>query len=133
MTWFSFHSWLNVFFELGLSEPTWCAHFALGVMSMSIKMDTGKSLVILKLPPLWLVIENKFQSPILWRSKNFDYHFFSVKMSLSFWWKNISRQKNNYGNSNISPCKTIIFKKKISKRNQFFSRCHNFINNPKFP
>jgi len=31
--------------------------------------------------------------------------------------KHILRQKKNYGNSNISPCKNIIFKKS-SKRNQ---------------
>jgi hypothetical protein len=31
------------------------------------------------------------------------------------------RQKKNYGNSNISPCKNIIFKKS-SKRNQNPSR-----------
>ncbi len=35
--------------------------------------------------------------------------------------KSIVRQKENYGDSNISPCKTIIFKKS-SKRNQNPSR-----------
>jgi hypothetical protein len=35
--------------------------------------------------------------------------------ALSFTLKSISRQKKNYGNSNISPCKNIIFKKKSSK------------------
>ncbi len=36
--------------------------------------------------------------------------------------KYILRQKKNYENSNISPCKNIIFKKKASKRNQNPSR-----------
>jgi hypothetical protein len=31
---------------------------------------------------------------------------------LPFTWKSILRQKKNYGNSNISPCKNIIFFKK---------------------
>jgi hypothetical protein len=35
--------------------------------------------------------------------------------------KNVLRQKKNYGNSNISPCKNIIFKKKIlSKKPKSF-------------
>jgi hypothetical protein len=38
--------------------------------------------------------------------------------------KRILRQKKNYGNSNISPCKNIIFKKS-SKRNQNRSRDYN--------
>jgi hypothetical protein len=41
----------------------------------------------------------------------------------------------SYGNSNISPCKNIIFKKKpkSSKRNQYPSRYHNsIITNLKF-
>jgi hypothetical protein len=32
-------------------------------------------------------------------------------VALPFTLKSILRQKNNYGNSNISPCKSIIFKK----------------------
>jgi hypothetical protein len=38
-------------------------------------------------------------------------------MALPFALKSILRQKKNYGNSNISPCKNIMFKKS-SKRNQ---------------
>jgi hypothetical protein len=38
-------------------------------------------------------------------------------VTLPFTLKGILRQKKNYGNSNISPCKNIIFKKS-SKRNQ---------------
>jgi hypothetical protein len=45
--------------------------------------------------------------------------------ALPFTLKNILRQKN-YENSNISPCKNIIFKKS-SKRNQNASRYHNSI------
>jgi hypothetical protein len=32
-------------------------------------------------------------------------------MALPFTFKSISRKKKNYENSNISPCKNIIFKK----------------------
>jgi hypothetical protein len=47
--------------------------------------------------------------------------------------KSILRQKKNYGNSNISPCKNI-FLEKPSKRNQNPSRyCYNsIITNLKF-
>jgi hypothetical protein len=38
-------------------------------------------------------------------------------MALPFTLKGILRQKKKYGNSNISPCKNIIFKKS-SERNQ---------------
>jgi hypothetical protein len=38
--------------------------------------------------------------------------------------KSILRQNKNYGNSNISPCQNIIFKKS-SKRNQKPSRYYN--------
>jgi predicted translin family RNA/ssDNA-binding protein len=44
--------------------------------------------------------------------------------------KSILRQKKNYANSNISPCKNIIFKKS-SKRTQNPSR-YNSITNLKF-
>jgi hypothetical protein len=44
-------------------------------------------------------------------------------MALPFTFKKILRQKKNYGNSNISPCKNIIFKKiKSSITNQTPSR-----------
>jgi hypothetical protein len=43
--------------------------------------------------------------------------------------KSILRQNKNYGNSNISPCKNIIFKKKkSSKRNQNPSSYYNSVN-----
>jgi hypothetical protein len=52
-------------------------------------------------------------------------------VALLFTLKSILRQKTNYGNSNISPCKSIIFKKML-KRNQNPSRYHNSITNFKF-
>jgi hypothetical protein len=52
--------------------------------------------------------------------------------ALPFTLKSILRQKKNYGNSSISPCKNIIFKKS-STRNQNLSRYHNSsITNLKF-
>ncbi len=47
-------------------------------------------------------------------------------VALPFTLKSILRQKKNYGYSNISPCKHIIFKKS-SKRNQNPSRYYNSI------
>jgi hypothetical protein len=52
-------------------------------------------------------------------------------VALPFTVKSILRQKKNYGNSNISPCQNIIFKKS-SKRNQNPSRYYNSITNLKF-
>jgi hypothetical protein len=53
----------------------------------------------------------------------------TVALPLTF--LSILRRKKNYGNSNISPCKNIIFKKG-SKRSQNPSRYHNSITNLKF-
>jgi hypothetical protein len=39
-------------------------------------------------------------------------------MALPFTLKNILRQKKDYGNSNISPCKNIIFKKSSKNKNK---------------
>jgi hypothetical protein len=52
-------------------------------------------------------------------------------VALPFTLKSILRKKKNYGNSKISPCKNIIFKKS-SKRKQNPSRYHNSITNLKF-
>jgi hypothetical protein len=106
-----------------------------------VKMDIGKSLVILELPPLWLVTKNRFWSLILWQLKNFNHQAcgdrnFSIAtrlaiekisspsfqcdtMALPFRWKNILKPKNNYGNSNISPWKNIILKKNHLKETKF--------------
>jgi hypothetical protein len=43
---------------------------------------------------------------------------------LAIYIKKILRQKKNYGNSNISPCKNIVFKKS-SLKNQNPSRYYN--------
>jgi len=51
-------------------------------------------------------------------------------MALPFTLKMILKQKKNYRNSNISPCKNIIFKKS-SKRNQNPPRYYNSITNLK--
>jgi hypothetical protein len=57
---------------------------------------------------------------------------------LPFTLKSISKQKKRYGNSNVSPCKNIIFEKSF-KRNQNPSRYYNsitnlrFQNKPKYP
>jgi hypothetical protein len=51
----------------------------------------------------------------------------------AFTLKSILRQKKNYGNSNISQCKNIIFKKSSKTTlNQNPSRCYNFISNVNF-
>jgi hypothetical protein len=52
-------------------------------------------------------------------------------VALPFTLKLILRKKKNYGNSKISPCKNIIFKKS-SKRNQNSSRYYNSLINFKF-
>jgi len=53
-------------------------------------------------------------------------------VALAFTFKSTLRQKKNYGNSNISLCKNIMFKKP-SKRNQNPSRYYNsIITNLKF-
>jgi hypothetical protein len=52
-------------------------------------------------------------------------------VALPFTFKSILMQKKNYGNSNISPCKNVIFQKS-SKRNQNPSIYYNSITNLKF-
>jgi hypothetical protein len=44
----------------------------------------------------------------------------------------ILRQKKNSANSNISPCKNIIFKKVLQKKSQNPSRYYNTITTLKF-
>jgi len=54
----------------------------------------------------WVLVTN----PIM--TENFSSPSFQcVTMALPFTWNNILRQKKNHGNSNISPCKNVIFKK----------------------
>ncbi len=52
-------------------------------------------------------------------------------VALPFTLKNILRQNNYYGNSNISPCKNIIFQK-YSLKNQNPSTYYNLMTNIKF-
>jgi hypothetical protein len=52
-------------------------------------------------------------------------------VAFSFTLKSTLRQKKNYGNSNISSCKNIIFKTS-SKRNQNPSRYDNSMTNLQF-
>jgi hypothetical protein len=52
---------------------------------------------------------------------------------LPFTLKSILRKKKNYENSDISPCKNIIFKKKSSERNpKSFKILYNSGTNLKF-
>jgi len=67
----------------------------------------------MKLSPLWLLTRG---------------------VSITLWpchLHEILRQKKNYGDSNISPCKNIIFKKS-SKKTPNPSRCYNSVTNLKF-
>jgi hypothetical protein len=52
-------------------------------------------------------------------------------VALPFTLKSVIRQKNNHGNSDIAPCKNIIFKI-YSKRNPNPSRYYNSGTNLKF-
>jgi tRNA/tmRNA/rRNA uracil-C5-methylase (TrmA/RlmC/RlmD family) len=52
-------------------------------------------------------------------------------VALPFTLKSTLRQKKNYENSNISPCKNITYKKSSKKRNQNRSRYYNSITNLK--
>jgi hypothetical protein len=53
-------------------------------------------------------------------------------VALPFTLKDILRPKKNDGNSNISPCKNIIFKKNRLKETKNPSRYHHSIINLKF-
>jgi hypothetical protein len=52
-------------------------------------------------------------------------------VALPFTLKSTLREKKNYENSNISPCKNIILKKSF-ERNQNPSKYCNFVTNLKF-
>jgi len=89
------------------------------------KTNVKKNLVILRLPPLQLVVENGFRPPILRQPKIFSYQayddqkiFVSIfsmchHSGLAIYMKEYLKAKKIYGNSNISPCKNIILRKKI--------------------
>jgi hypothetical protein len=61
----------------------------------------------------------------------YNYTLASHSVALPFTLKSIWRQKKNYENSNISPCRNIIFQKSF-KRNENPSRLYNSITNLKF-
>jgi hypothetical protein len=63
----------------------------------------------------------KVKSPEIMQSGEKKKRRMCHTLALPFTLKGILRQKKNYGSSNISPCKTKIFKKS-SKRNQNPSR-----------
>jgi hypothetical protein len=70
-------------------------------------------------------------SLFLCRTSGFSFNKGCVeRYALPFTLKSILRQKKNYGNSNISPCKYITLKKS-SKKNQNLSHS-NYITNLKF-
>jgi hypothetical protein len=66
-----------------------------------------------------MAIENPPKSPVFQKLNKGCCH----TVALPFTFKSILRQKKNYENSNIAPCKNIlIFKKILLKRNQNPSR-----------
>ncbi len=70
----------------------------------------------------WSWCQNTIWVVLTWKMNKGVCH----TVALPFTLKSIRRQKKNYGNSNISTCKNIIFKKS-SKRNQKPSRYCNSI------
>jgi hypothetical protein len=73
-------------------------------------MEAGKSLFTYG-PQAWRPkISIKFLVVACLATENFWLPSFQC-VALLFTFKNILKQKKNYGNSNISPCKNIIFKK----------------------
>jgi hypothetical protein len=53
-------------------------------------------------------------------------------VTLPFAWISILRQNKNYENSNISPCKNIIFKKSSKRNKNNLSKYYNSVTNLKF-
>jgi len=75
----------------------------------------------------WII---RYQNLAHWKSRGGVSHYRLCHFTL----KSILRQKKNYGNSNISPCKKYNLKKKSSKKNQNPSRYYynSIITNLKF-
>jgi hypothetical protein len=71
------------------------------------------------------------KTSVIFLSASFYEQGVCCTVALPFTLKSILRQKMTYGNSNISPCKDIIFKIS-SKRNQNPSRYYLSIANLKF-
>ncbi len=96
------------------------------VMPLSFITPCKKNSLHLKPAQHFIVCNSKFTVEIH-QNRQGVHH----TVALSFTLKSTLRQKKNYGNSNISPCKNIIFKKS-SKRNQSPSRYYNSITNLRF-
>ncbi len=89
-----------------------------------------------------LTIRLELELEVLHKSKEWLRHWYVQNylkqgvchtVTLPFTFKSILRQKKNYENSNISPCKNIyIILKKSSKRNRTPSRYYNSITNLEF-
>jgi hypothetical protein len=87
-------------------------------------------------PPTTLRISLEVFTSKIWISVTI-WWFFTTKIkqgvchTVALPLKHILRQKKNYKNSNISPCKTTILKKP-SERNQNSSRYYDSVTNLKF-
>jgi len=96
-----------------LSKLMWCTHFVSSVMLTFVafvRMDVGKSLFTYGPQAWWPKILVNFLVTTCLATKSFWLPSFQC-VALSFTLNNILHQKKNYGNSNISWCKNIIFKK----------------------
>ncbi len=65
-------------------------------------------------PPTWQI----------WRNKGYVMSVVTLLWPCQFTFKSILVQKNNHGNSTISPCQNIIFKKK--KKNPLYKKSNSF-------
>jgi hypothetical protein len=65
--------------------------------------------------PLWLEVEGKINKQGVCHTVALPFTFF----------KSILMQKKNYGNSNISPCKNIVFQKKKKPKSFKLSYLYN--------
>ncbi len=84
-----------------------------------------KSHVYVSTKVLWFSITMLISHNLVFHFEIHAYMYVSTVILL-FTLKSILRQKKkNYGNSNSSSCKNIIFKKKYRKRNQNPSRYYN--------
>jgi hypothetical protein len=88
------------------NAPTKVVKFFLDIQATLVTIGNKKQILIAN----FSMIEN-LRSPCIFLVCHI--------MALPFTLNNISRQKKNDGNSNISTCKNIILKKSF-KRNQFF-------------
>jgi hypothetical protein len=97
-----------------------CKKFTLAVMHLIVQAIGSNDMTYGRRQVLWPTETNS-------QTKQGVCHTVALPFTLKF----ILRQKKNYENSNILPCKNIIFKKS-SKRNQNPSRYHKSLTNLKF-